>query len=344
MPLSGLAQFEEIQLKVNDTLVDGACSDSVPILIYMRNYTATVAGFDFLLVLDRPDIMRFLTSPDTITDTLYWRCLEWDNEFCLDSMDITDSIHINTNYDFDWISTRQYIEWAAGFDTTGTLCSGWEYIRGTTPDSNGRILMISARSSIAGPPYSGGIEYPQISNIPLMKFWADANDISPEQSDRTANIFIQPDCPEFGFEDPCKFIYDENGIPIGWQFIADAIIDTICYNCEIWNASGDTCYYWSEIEESYGDSCYCCDTVFIDGIDSSNIAVNAGTLSICINNENSARDFDGNGAIDLLDIVALINYLYRNGAPPPPCHGDVNGDCVINMMDITRLISYLYPH
>jgi len=47
--------------------------------------------------------------------------------------------------------------------------------------------------------------------------------------------------------------------------------------------------------------------------------------------------------VDLGDILALINYLYKDGYPPDPLNqGDVNGDCVIDLGDVLYLISYLY--
>jgi len=49
--------------------------------------------------------------------------------------------------------------------------------------------------------------------------------------------------------------------------------------------------------------------------------------------------------INILDIVALINYKYKGGAAPAPyalCNGDPNCDCVVNILDIVLLINYKY--
>jgi len=342
-PLSASAQFEDFRIRVGDTVVNAACIDTVPIHIYIQNWTDIVAGFDFILLLDRPDIMGFQTTPDTIVDSSYWRCLEWDDEVCLDSMDITDSILMEPSYNYDWISITRHPVWSANIDTTGTLCSGWEYIRCTTPDPNGHLLRFSARSSYYGPPFTGGIGYPPTGDIPLIRIWADVYDIPEEQPDRTVNIFIQQECLDFGFEDPCKFFYDENGLPIGWEFITDTLIDTTCFNCDLWNETGDTCYFWSQIEESYGDSCYCCDTILTGHIDSSNVAIYSGTLTVatgCF-----PGDINADGMVNLIDIVDLINYLYKGG-PKPPCleSADILYDGVINLLDVIELIHILYPH
>ncbi len=54
-------------------------------------------------------------------------------------------------------------------------------------------------------------------------------------------------------------------------------------------------------------------------------------------------DANGDELINLMDITFLINYLYKQGAPPSyPNNADANGDCTISILDITRLISYLY--
>jgi len=56
-------------------------------------------------------------------------------------------------------------------------------------------------------------------------------------------------------------------------------------------------------------------------------------------------EVNGTPPINILDIVALINYKYKGGAAPAPyelCNGDPNGDCAINILDIVFLINYKY--
>jgi hypothetical protein len=57
-------------------------------------------------------------------------------------------------------------------------------------------------------------------------------------------------------------------------------------------------------------------------------------------------DGDEEEAVNILDIVYLINYLYKGG-PEPLCEpvsvcADVNTDDDINILDIVYLINYLY--
>ncbi len=54
-------------------------------------------------------------------------------------------------------------------------------------------------------------------------------------------------------------------------------------------------------------------------------------------------DCTGDGAVDVADVVFLINYLYKGEeAPNPYGRGDVNRDCIIDVADIVYLINYLY--
>ncbi len=57
-------------------------------------------------------------------------------------------------------------------------------------------------------------------------------------------------------------------------------------------------------------------------------------------------DADGNGEIDIGDVVYLINYLYNSG-PLPECNpitacADANQDGQVNVADVTYLINYLF--
>jgi fibronectin type 3 domain-containing protein len=56
-----------------------------------------------------------------------------------------------------------------------------------------------------------------------------------------------------------------------------------------------------------------------------------------------AGDADGDGTIDIADVVYLINYLFIGGPAPVIMEaGDANGDCGINVVDVVYLINYLF--
>jgi uncharacterized delta-60 repeat protein len=54
-------------------------------------------------------------------------------------------------------------------------------------------------------------------------------------------------------------------------------------------------------------------------------------------------DANGDGVVDVGDVVWLINYLYKNGPPPVPLEaGDANGDDSVDVGDVIYLINYLF--
>jgi len=54
-------------------------------------------------------------------------------------------------------------------------------------------------------------------------------------------------------------------------------------------------------------------------------------------------DFDGGGEVDILDIVYLINALYKDGPwPSPEERMDVNKSGALDILDIVKLINYKY--
>ena len=54
-------------------------------------------------------------------------------------------------------------------------------------------------------------------------------------------------------------------------------------------------------------------------------------------------DVNGDWVVNVGDVVALVNYLYRGGSPPESLNeADVNGDCEINVGDVVYLVNYLY--
>ena len=54
-------------------------------------------------------------------------------------------------------------------------------------------------------------------------------------------------------------------------------------------------------------------------------------------------DANGDGVIDLGDVLYLVSYLYKNGPAPDPWQaGDANCDGVLDLGDVLYLFNYLY--
>ncbi|UCB53038.1 MAG: T9SS type A sorting domain-containing protein [Candidatus Zixiibacteriota bacterium] len=59
--------------------------------------------------------------------------------------------------------------------------------------------------------------------------------------------------------------------------------------------------------------------------------------------EGTRGDVNGDGIINIGDVVYLVTYLYKAGSAPDPLWtGDANSDGIINVGDVVYLISYLY--
>ncbi len=57
----------------------------------------------------------------------------------------------------------------------------------------------------------------------------------------------------------------------------------------------------------------------------------------------SSGDFNGDGSIDIGDVVFSINYLYKSGPAPDPLEvGDANCDGEVDIGDVVYLINYLF--
>ena len=56
-------------------------------------------------------------------------------------------------------------------------------------------------------------------------------------------------------------------------------------------------------------------------------------------------DVNASGVVEIGDVVYLINYLFKNGPPPPnPIDADVDGSPGINIGDVLQLIDYCIYH
>ena len=69
-----------------------------------------------------------------------------------------------------------------------------------------------------------------------------------------------------------------------------------------------------------------------------------GRINACRALGGSSRgDVNGDGTINVTDVVYLINYLFNEYSPPDPLWlGDANGDGKVNVVDVVYLINYLF--
>ena len=54
-------------------------------------------------------------------------------------------------------------------------------------------------------------------------------------------------------------------------------------------------------------------------------------------------DVNGDGSVDVLDVFALINYLFAGGDTPSAfCQADANADGAVDILDVFYLINHLF--
>jgi hypothetical protein len=54
-------------------------------------------------------------------------------------------------------------------------------------------------------------------------------------------------------------------------------------------------------------------------------------------------DVNGDGKVNVDDVIFLVNFLFKDGPPPvPPAAGDINADCFTTVADIIYLLNYLF--
>ena len=356
------AALPELVVTVSDTNVT-AGDTSAWISVFFQNYQDTLAGFAMRIVLDRPDIMEFRTDQvDTIVDTIWWQCIQWNGDLCLDSMALDPPI-----YDTNFVNL--------GIDTAGSLISDWEMVtaRSLSP-SRHDIKVIGLAEANSSPPYNPGL-YPQSSPGLLFRTQLRVYEDLP-LDDSTVTLYIIDNLSETNFSDPrgdligvvtnynvCDSCYCET-----WDYTGDScltgclsdppeIYDTLVVDtffrywiCKEWGLDSqgqDSCLNWGNYSDP--DSAANADYITIDSIpwtvwnpQTAFLDLDGGHLSIvvvsCL-----CGDANSDGLVNVGDPVYLINYIFKSGPPPQNllCT-DVNNDSSTNVGDVVYLINFIF--
>ncbi len=279
MSVTSQAGIPKIVIKVSDTTAPSGAQGSV-LAVYMDNLVDTIAGYNIWLQLDRPDIMTFRTTLDTV----------------------------------------------------GTLCGGWDVVQGTSISGTGNDLNIVGIADYPGGPPKMGI-LPQQGGL-LIKAIVDVSTVPDTLTERTVNVIVQTDFKDhFGLSRP-------DGTSIPWVYVNQP--DTNCFLCTGW--IGDVCMSW--IRVTYGP----CDSISIDTIsvavlDTANVKVYDGSLTILQIPPYTCGNTDGDpqGAIDISDLVYLVEYMFSGGPEPQPfISGDVNCDTAVDIGDLVAMVEYMF--
>jgi hypothetical protein len=265
----------EIIFTVPDTALLAA--QSQPYLsIYLDNFQDTVAGFQFVLVSERPDLVRF---------------------------DLSNG----------------------GFDTAGTLLSGFEWVSAQDPSGNGSrywLRCIANANPFDGhnywgfPPQQGGVAL----RVPLILTAPGAGDPYGAISVTTPFDFSTPE-----------------GISIG--VVTDTLYDTTFYHCTEW--FGSVCLSYEQI----GSGINGYDSIFLDPylygyLDTTRVIRIPGSVTVLVTPN---CDIDANSIIDIADLSCLVSRLFGlgNGSGCTGwCDADLSGGTDIS--DLTMLVEYLF--
>ena len=274
-------EIPEIIFTIPDTTLSPGETETY-LNIYIDNFYDTIAGFQFQVIADRPDLVTF-------------------------------------NFTH------------GGFDTAGTLVSGFEYV--SASDTSGTGQMLWFRCIANADPFDGyntpGFA-PQQGGV-VVRIPVNTNPNPDTTGDMTCNLtIIKP----FDFSDPW-------GNSIG--VVTDTLTDTIYYQCTEW--SGDSCLNWVMVDgytEPY-DSIYIynylhgwLDTTVVVPVHGK-ITISTGPMT-CDNN--------GDGTINIADITCLVNYLFQTwdeqSCPYTESCSWNNSYSTPTITDLSAMIDYLF--
>lgn len=123
---------------------------------------------------------------------------------------------------------------------------------------------------------------------------------------------------------------DDKGRQIKWQII-----------CTGGNCGSSAIAYWLGGQDDGFHLCGTAGQVAVGTGSSESFGMNSGFWQEVV--FGLRGDANGDGVINIGDVVYLINYLYRGNPPPDPeWTGDANCDGIINIGDVVYLINYLY--
>ncbi len=271
-------EVPELVMTVPDTTVPRGQTGAL-LNIYISNYFDTVAGFQFVLVSEHPDLVWF-------------------------------------NFDND------------GFDTSGTLTSGFEYAQAI--DRAGDQSEVWFRC---------------LANLPFdtVHNWG----FSPQQGGVAVKIPINTAAVTDSVLTSLLTVTTPVDFSNPWGYsigvVTETLYDTSFFLCNLWEA--DSCTEWIEVDPDTSEY----DSLYVDitpygYLDTTRVIINDG--SITVQGSGLTCDYDGDGTITVADLMALVGCLFGTPSPPPEfceigrCDADDSGS--IDVGDLTYLVAYLF--
>ena len=303
---------------------------------------------------------------DSISMLGYYQCTDYSGDDCI------DSTFIEWIEGVDPVYTTLKEAFVGNIDTVGTMVQGWEMITTCSLTETGQDMLITAFADQAGPPpdtRTSGIGYPQYGAQPLIKILGDIFPMDDTVTNRVVAVKIEANIIDyFGFS-------DESGGSVG--IISEDVEHYSYFMCETWLIPDVQCMYWNRVMESECPEPEGCDSIHVDTIlhgfldvdeccdptgencikkieewecpsqfdgtgvwHDGNIRIVYGSITVL---RGTCGEIDGLDGINILDIVHLINFKYKDGPPPEDMDmADCDGIEGINILDIVHLINYKY--
>jgi len=215
-----------------------------------------------------------------------------------------------------------------GIDTQGTLVSGWN-IYTNSIGGYPHNLMVTGIADII-PPSPNYLDF-QDGTMPLFNLKLDIYNVPDTITDSIVHIHI-----EDAFLDLIGFS-DNHGDAIG--VIQQEVTDTNFFVCLDWipGPNGDECAWWEQVSFPPYDSMeITAETV--TRLDTAYFRIDDGSMTILM-----CGDIAVYKTINILDIVALINYKFKHDSVPDYLEtADVNADGAIDILDIINLVNYKF--
>ncbi len=219
-----------------------------------------------------------------------------------------------------------------GFDSSGTLTSGFEYMEAIDRAGDQSELWFRCIADVFYVPGHRSGFQPQQGGIAIRV---------PVAVNATPLTLLDP-TSLLQIETPTDFS-DPYGYSIG--VVEDTIFDTTFWRCTDWH--GDSCGAYVQLPDgSAGFDSASVDTTPYGYLDTTQVVLRDGSLTVsylkCDNDDSGALDigdlvcfaefmfsgppggscapefcdFDGSGFIDIADLIGLVDYMFNNGPPP----------------------------
>ncbi len=214
-----------------------------------------------------------------------------------------------------------------GYETAGTLVENFEYIEAIDKSGDQSEYWFRCIADLFSLPAGNqdGI-LPQQGGIAIKIPYITTNAPDTMLSLRS----------ELTIEIPTDFS-DPLGNSIG--VVPDTVVDTTYLNCTLWVNS--SCSVWVEVvDTSLGYDAVHYDSTVIGLLDPAIVFVIEGGITLDILN----CDLDGNGDIDISDLICLINFMFLPNEPYfcslLYCDTDLNNQ--IDISDLVYLVTYMF--